>query len=452
MRQKARILGITLALIGASIALEAILVSAYPQTVDVKKGTDAINKFLECINTKIEEKKNAGGINISDTVACLPGSCTVTATMSEDSAQEACFSGGPEKCQLPRVIVKCPGSSESPQMEFSYLLCGTGSVQAGNEIGSNRVEVGAVVGETGSGTVMVMADIPVPPGGTATISDVISVGTNGMSSRGTKRCNDCHGDAGIAAGTGTPQLSERIEVFGTMGAPTTARNPSLIIFTDDSIVAKTVETTCTRRDLKTTKEFSDICDCIDMLKGTEYQVKDAEGKVKGTVTAEQSTVMAMLCRELEKYQHHTPLSLPPTCTPTPTPSPTPTPTPTPTPKPTGTPTVVTLAYFTAEAGDNGVVTLSWETVAEVDNAGFNLYRAKHKNGAYTRINDALIPAQGDAVSGASYSYVDAPGKGAFYYKLEDVDYYGVSTMHGPEKVRVRSDDATTKKLKKQKRK
>lgn len=37
-----------------------------------------------------------------------------------------------------------------------------------------------------------------------------------------------------------------------------------------------------------------------------------------------------------------------------------------------------------------------------------------------------------------YSYVDEPGIGTFYYKLEDVDYYGVSTLHGPEKVRVKS--------------
>jgi len=31
-----------------------------------------------------------------------------------------------------------------------------------------------------------------------------------------------------------------------------------------------------------------------------------------------------------------------------------------------------------------------------------------------------------------------PGEGTFYYKLEDVDANGASTMHGPLKVRVGS--------------
>ena len=43
-------------------------------------------------------------------------------------------------------------------------------------------------------------------------------------------------------------------------------------------------------------------------------------------------------------------------------------------------------------------------------------------------------AQSSGVSGASYSFVDNPGYGVFFYQLEDVDYYGVSTVHGPVKV------------------
>ncbi len=128
----------------------------------------------------------------------------------------------------------------------------------------------------------------------------------------------------------------------------------------------------------------------------------------------------------------------PTPSPSPEPSPTPEITPSPIPTPTGTPTAITLAYFHAKAGKDGSVTLTWETVTEVDNAGFNLCRSKSKDGHYTKVNNTTIPAQGNAVSGASYSYVDEPGIGTFYYKLEDVDYYGVSTLHGPEKVRVKS--------------
>jgi len=95
------------------------------------------------------------------------------------------------------------------------------------------------------------------------------------------------------------------------------------------------------------------------------------------------------------------------------------------------PTAITLVSFTAEAGVSSV-TLAWETGTEVDNAGFNLYRATAAEGTYTKVNAALIAAEGDPVSGASYSFLDeglAPG--TYYYKLEDVDLNGVVTKHGP---------------------
>jgi len=95
------------------------------------------------------------------------------------------------------------------------------------------------------------------------------------------------------------------------------------------------------------------------------------------------------------------------------------------------PTAIELASFTAEVS-GGTVTLAWETAAEIDNAGFNLYRATTPDGPYTQINGALIVAQGEAASGARYSFLDhglLPG--AYYYRLEDVDTYGVTTLHGP---------------------
>jgi len=101
-------------------------------------------------------------------------------------------------------------------------------------------------------------------------------------------------------------------------------------------------------------------------------------------------------------------------------------------------TVIELVSFTAEAEEDVAVTLTWETATEVDNAGFNIYRSRLRDGEYKKINDTLIPAKGDATTGASYRYEDAPpARGTFYYKLEDVDTSGISTMHGPEKVRVK---------------
>jgi hypothetical protein len=95
-------------------------------------------------------------------------------------------------------------------------------------------------------------------------------------------------------------------------------------------------------------------------------------------------------------------------------------------------TAIDLLSFTTQAAADHV-TLAWETGSEVDNAGFNLHRATSADGPYTKLNDALIPAEGDPESGASYTYTDTDVlKGAsYYYKLEDVDVHGVSTFHGP---------------------
>jgi len=91
---------------------------------------------------------------------------------------------------------------------------------------------------------------------------------------------------------------------------------------------------------------------------------------------------------------------------------------------------ITLASFTAQRVD-GKVNLAWQTAVEIDNAGFNLYRATASGGPYTKINDQLIGARGNG-TGASYAFVDTPpGTGPFFYKLEDVDYNGVGTLHGP---------------------
>ena len=96
----------------------------------------------------------------------------------------------------------------------------------------------------------------------------------------------------------------------------------------------------------------------------------------------------------------------------------------------GEPTAITLASFGAQASA-GSITVAWQTGTEIDNAGFNLYRATSATGTWSKITSSVIAAQGNAVSGASYSFVDRPGYGTFFYKLEDVDLNGVSTLHGP---------------------
>jgi len=98
----------------------------------------------------------------------------------------------------------------------------------------------------------------------------------------------------------------------------------------------------------------------------------------------------------------------------------------------GSTTYVTISYFCAH-GQAKEVVIYWTTASEIDNAGFNLHRGLSKEEPYTRINDQLIPAQGDELQGATYSFTDedvTPGLTSYYW-LEDVNLQGRSTMHGP---------------------
>lgn len=96
---------------------------------------------------------------------------------------------------------------------------------------------------------------------------------------------------------------------------------------------------------------------------------------------------------------------------------------------------INLISFTATSSGSKVLVV-WETGTEINNAGFNLYRTKVEGGPYTKINTALIPAQGNPVSGGSYSFEDSPGLGTFRYILTDLDAFGEITLHGPVMVKV----------------
>jgi hypothetical protein len=93
-------------------------------------------------------------------------------------------------------------------------------------------------------------------------------------------------------------------------------------------------------------------------------------------------------------------------------------------------TAIALKSFTTEAQGNTVV-INWETAAEIDNAGFNIYRANALNGQYEKVNDLMIGAQGD-LTGAVYSFEDTPpADGVYFYVLEDVDTFGLATSYEP---------------------
>lgn len=110
------------------------------------------------------------------------------------------------------------------------------------------------------------------------------------------------------------------------------------------------------------------------------------------------------------------------------------------------PLAVTLASFEAQqAGDH--VLLSWETVSELNNAGFNLHRGASPAGPDRQLNEALIPSQAPGSSGGfSYVWEDAAelvaGQSYFYW-LDDVDLAGAVTRHGPVSVDFGAPTAVT---------
>lgn len=99
-----------------------------------------------------------------------------------------------------------------------------------------------------------------------------------------------------------------------------------------------------------------------------------------------------------------------------------------------------IATFTAAAAGVGApVIVDWTTVAELDNAGFHLYRAVTNADGSTsrgeRVTPTLVAAQGSDASGASYQFLDttpiASRDEQRGYYLVDVDLAGTETEHGP---------------------
>lgn len=114
--------------------------------------------------------------------------------------------------------------------------------------------------------------------------------------------------------------------------------------------------------------------------------------------------------------------------------------------PSGSPLAVTLASFTAETQADGIL-VRWETVSELDNRGFNLYRGTSPAGWDRRLNDSLIPSQSPGNPGGfSYTWQDdadlQPGQ-VYWYWLEDVDVWGRTTVHGPTSAQFAAPTAVT---------
>jgi fimbrial isopeptide formation D2 family protein/uncharacterized repeat protein (TIGR01451 family) len=101
------------------------------------------------------------------------------------------------------------------------------------------------------------------------------------------------------------------------------------------------------------------------------------------------------------------------------------------------PTAVDLLYFRADGVNGQQVTLAWATAMEVDNFGFNVYRAPVNDFAQAALIHFEPASPRGSGGGAAYGFVDAaPAAGQWWYWLADVDTHGLETLHGPITVTV----------------
>ncbi len=83
--------------------------------------------------------------------------------------------------------------------------------------------------------------------------------------------------------------------------------------------------------------------------------------------------------------------------------------------------------------DKANVIVEWTTASELDTVGFYLLRGETPAGPFEQVNNELIPATSDSLTGSSYSYEDqgVTAGVTYFYMLEDIENTGNSNQHGP---------------------
>ena len=104
--------------------------------------------------------------------------------------------------------------------------------------------------------------------------------------------------------------------------------------------------------------------------------------------------------------------------------------------------LVELSLFEA-LFSKGKVTVHWVTESEKNTAGFDIERSLKPHKDYEKLNSAMIPAEGDGLGGADYSYVDNNIKLAkYYYQLKEYELTGKTNYYGPTDIDLRPQSTT----------
>lgn len=86
------------------------------------------------------------------------------------------------------------------------------------------------------------------------------------------------------------------------------------------------------------------------------------------------------------------------------------------------------------------ILVEWTTASELDTVGYNLYRSEDPGEKGARVNQDLIPASSDPLTGGSYEFEDQDVRAGvqYYYSLEEVENSGRTNHAGTIEVTARS--------------
>jgi uncharacterized protein (TIGR03790 family) len=95
------------------------------------------------------------------------------------------------------------------------------------------------------------------------------------------------------------------------------------------------------------------------------------------------------------------------------------------------PLPIELSTLTVQMQGNSAE-LSWSTVSETNNYGFEIQRKANSDADYKSIPGAFVPGHGTTLEPHSYTYVDVTvPQGVVSYRLKQIDLDGKSSFHGP---------------------
>lgn len=97
---------------------------------------------------------------------------------------------------------------------------------------------------------------------------------------------------------------------------------------------------------------------------------------------------------------------------------------------------VTMTEMSATTSQEEGIVINWRTESETNTSGFNVLRSVTSKGSFQRINNSLIPGQGNSSSFYEYSFTDRNVQAdiEYLYEIEEISFSGKSKIYGPIRV------------------